>query len=126
MQRDAAHDPRTHVETSLAGLLAQSHDGATAFVRGCLREFGPEGAGRYHAVGVAVAGDGDFDEEVVGAEGGGDGDGVDCVGGVELDDLDCAHFFGEGGGHVEVGWVVDWLEIGLGLFCFWMLGLDIR
>jgi hypothetical protein len=65
MERDAAHHSCPDVKTSLARFVAQRDDGAGPFVRGRLREFGAEGAGCYHGVRVAVAGDGDFDEEVV-------------------------------------------------------------
>lgn len=86
MEGEPAHD--AGVEPVLGGGPG-CYDGAGAFVRGGYGEGGAEGAGLDHGVGVAVGGDGYFDEEVVGTKGGGDGDGdgVDLVGLVEGDHL---------------------------------------
>ncbi len=95
MQRDATHHPHAFLKPSLLGQRAEGDDSAGAFVGGDLGEGGFHYALLDHAVGVAVGGYGDFDEEVGGLEFGGDVDFVDLVGLLELDDLDGLHFFGE-------------------------------
>ena len=75
-----AHDPVADFEVRDFGSSRDDRSGA--FVRGCLGEFGAEDAFGHHAVGVAEGGDGYFDEDVAGGEGGGrrHGDSMDAVG----------------------------------------------
>ena len=81
---DAGHDAVAGLEV-LDG-AARGDDDAGAFVRCGAGERGGEFAGGDHAVGVAEGGDGGFEEELGGFEGGGGGDGhfLDGVGFVEL------------------------------------------
>lgn len=63
---------------------AHGDDGACTLVGGGAGEGRREDAGCYHAVRVAVGGDGDFDQEVGAVELFGNGDGANLVGLVEL------------------------------------------
>ena len=67
MERDATHDSLTLFEAALFCFVAERDDGPAAFVRGDAGEFCVHHAVLDHAVCVAVGGDGDFDQDVVGA-----------------------------------------------------------
>lgn len=81
--RQAAND--AHADLILGWHVgAHGDDGACALVRGGAGKGRREDAGCYHAVRVAVGGDGDLDEEVGTVELFGNGDGADLVRFVEL------------------------------------------
>lgn len=104
MERQTTHDTRA---LEGGGGLSRGDDGACAFVRGSNGQRGAEDAGLDHAVRVAVRCHGDFDEEIMGTEGGWvrHGDCVDLIGFVELDDLGFAVSFPFGKmNYMHVNW----------------------
>lgn len=97
VEKDAAHDAVADFEPGGGG--ADCHNSAATLVRGGQGQLvDAEDAFDDHAVGVAVGGDGDFDNQVMGADDGGHRHGVDMVGFAEGDDLDGLHRGREGHG----------------------------